>query len=176
MARALSALAGALTIPVIYLIGRQLRGPQVGLLAAFILTISPFNIRFAQETRMYTLLTLNAGLAILALAYLLTGPEAGQVRLGATLVGRFKRGQNSLGEGVSPSTVEGLRPPPSYLRHVLRDLSGLRTDLAWLGYIFFTTATLLTHNTAVFFPLAANLFVLALICWRRQWPEKPGPL
>ena len=31
------------------------------------------------------------------------------------------------------------------------------------GYIIFTAATLWTHNTAVFFPFAANLFVLSLL-------------
>jgi mannosyltransferase len=36
------------------------------------------------------------------------------------------------------------------------------TGLTWLSYIIFTTATLLTHNTAIFFPIAANLFVLTL--------------
>jgi mannosyltransferase len=36
--------------------------------------------------------------------------------------------------------------------------------------VVFTTATLLTHNTAVFFLLATNLFVLGLLCLRRLIP------
>ncbi len=36
------------------------------------------------------------------------------------------------------------------------------TGLTWLGYAVFTVATLLTHNTAIFFLLAANLLVLSL--------------
>jgi mannosyltransferase len=46
--RALSALCSALTIPVIYLLGRRLAGRGVGLLAALILAISPFHAYFAQ--------------------------------------------------------------------------------------------------------------------------------
>jgi len=57
--RALSALCGTLTIPVIYLLGRRLADEKVGLLAALILAVSPFHVRFAQETRMYTLLALT---------------------------------------------------------------------------------------------------------------------
>lgn len=108
--RALSALCGILTIPALYLLGRRLVGQEVGLLAALILAVSPFHVRFAQEARMYTLLTLNASLALYALARLLTEP----------------------------------------------------TGLAWLGYVIFTTATLLSHNTAVLFPVATNLVVLSM--------------
>ena len=37
--------------------------------------------------------------------------------------------------------------------------------LAWLALIVFSAATLLTHNTAVFFLLAINLFVLGLLLY-----------
>src|SRR5512137_1136481 len=71
-ARLLSVLFGAATIPVIYLIGKRLSGAVVGLVAAVFLALSPFNIYFAQETRMYTLLMFNAAVAIYALVRLLT--------------------------------------------------------------------------------------------------------
>jgi hypothetical protein len=35
----------------------------------------------------------------------------------------------------------------------------------------FTTATVLSHNTAVFFPIAVNLFVFGLVFVRRRWPR-----
>ena len=54
--RMLSAILGTLTIPVMFLLGRRLMGTTVGLLAALILALSPFHVRFAQETRMYTTL------------------------------------------------------------------------------------------------------------------------
>ena len=111
--RALSALFGTLTIPVIYLLGRRLADDKVGLLAALLFAVSPFHVRYAQEARMYTLLALNVSLALYALACLLDGRRRG--------------------------------------------------GLAWLAYVFFTIATLLTHNTAVFFPAAVSIFVLLLI-------------
>jgi uncharacterized membrane protein len=150
-ARSLSALMGTLTIPVIFLIGRRMAGAGVGLIAAFILALSPFHVRFAQEARMYTLLTLNASLAILALTCLLTDDRAATLRIGR----QFGHALRSL------RTTDRATPR-------VREVS---TDLAWVGYIVFTTAALLTHNTTVFFPLAANLFVLGLIAVRRRWPS-----
>nr|HMN61671.1 hypothetical protein [Anaerolinea sp.] len=44
----------------------------------------------------------------------------------------------------------------------------VETDLAWVGLVVFTVATLLTHNTAVFFLAAANLFVLSLMLYQRN--------
>ena len=82
--RALSALCGTLTIPLVYLLGRRLADDRAGFLAALILAVSPFHVRFAQETRMYTLLTLNVSLALYALARLLTDPRSAEARLGHT--------------------------------------------------------------------------------------------
>jgi hypothetical protein len=45
-------------------------------------------------------------------------------------------------------------------------LRAIETDLAWLGTMIFTSAAMLSHNTAVFFPVAINLFVLGLILVR----------
>jgi len=56
----LSVLFGVLAIVMVYVVGRQLFDQQVGLLGAFILAISPFNIEFSQEARMYSLMTLLA--------------------------------------------------------------------------------------------------------------------
>ena len=84
--RLLSALVGAGTIPVIYLIGKRLSGAVTGLAAAALLAVSPFHIYFAQETRMYTLLTFNAAVAIYALVTLLTG-EAATSSIGSQLQG-----------------------------------------------------------------------------------------
>jgi len=50
----LSVLFGVLAIPMIYVVGRQLFNKGVGLVAAFILALSSFNIYYSQETRMYS--------------------------------------------------------------------------------------------------------------------------
>ncbi len=76
--RLLSALFGAGTIPFIYLIGKRMSGEVMGLAAAVFLAFSPFNIFYAQETRMYTLLTFNAAVAIYALVRLLTDSRSDQ--------------------------------------------------------------------------------------------------
>lgn len=151
--RALSALCGTLTIPVVYLLGRRLADESVGLLAALILAVSPFHVRFAQEARMYTLLTLNASLALGLLAWLLTDPRSAGVRLGQQFVDLCQTWRTD--------------------RHWL-PLQAIETDLAWLGYVVFTAATLLSHNTAVFFPVATNLFVLGLVLARVSGCKVPG--
>lgn len=146
--RMLSAMFGALTLPVIFLIGRRLAGNAVGLAAAFILAISPFHVRFAQEARMYTLLMLNASLATLALVYLLTDPRASSATIGRQLAVFFQNRRAASAE----------KQVNSRCNHKM-ELGAIRTDLAWLAYMLFTALTVLTHNTAVFFPIAVNLFV-----------------
>ena len=74
--RFLSVLFSVATIPFIYLIGKRISGPATGLAAAVLLTVSPFNIRYSQETRMYTLLVFNAAVALYALVRLLTDGRA----------------------------------------------------------------------------------------------------
>jgi uncharacterized membrane protein len=53
-----SAVAGVLAIPLIYLLGRRLAGANVGLLAAGLLSISPYHIWYSQEAKMYTMVVL----------------------------------------------------------------------------------------------------------------------
>lgn len=57
--RYFSVVCAVLTIPVIYRTGRLIAGYKVGLLAAFLLAVSPFHIWYAQEARMYTFLALT---------------------------------------------------------------------------------------------------------------------
>ena len=70
--RAFSALASVLTIPVFYAGCRRLLDPATAGIAVFILAISPFHVQFAQETRMYALLTLEVACVIYFLARLMT--------------------------------------------------------------------------------------------------------
>ena len=70
--RTLSALASVVTIPVFYAACRRLLDGKTAAIAAFILTVSPFHVQFAQETRMYALLTLEVACVIYFLARLFT--------------------------------------------------------------------------------------------------------
>ena len=150
--RLLSALLGTLTIPVIFFLGRRLLGSTAGLLAALILALSPFHVRFAQETRMYALLMFNAAVALLALVYLLKGSSAG----------RLKPPQ-------PPQSLPAQTPAADAGRLGDRcgDL-GRRMWPAWLAYIVFTAATMLTHHTAILFPVAVNVFVLGFVLWSQE--------
>ena len=62
--RSLSVFASAATVGLTYDLGRRLFGRVAGLLAAFLLAIAPFHIYYAQEARMYALLTLWATLLV----------------------------------------------------------------------------------------------------------------
>jgi len=118
--RWLSALASTLAIPVFYAFVHTLAAERAALIAAFVLAIAPFHVRFAQEARMYALLTLAAAGVMLGVAILLTPASQARQRAG------------------------------------------------WVTYVLATVATLLTHNTALFLPVAANLFMLPFILWQKQ--------
>ncbi len=53
-----STIAGTLAIPALYGLGRALRGPRLGVIAAALLTISPYAHWYAQDAKMYSLLVL----------------------------------------------------------------------------------------------------------------------
>ncbi|HEU4707058.1 MAG TPA: glycosyltransferase family 39 protein [Solirubrobacterales bacterium] len=62
--RSLSALAGVLTIPVAYLIGRELRSSRTGLLAAALVAVNPMLLWYSQEARAYALLALFCAVSL----------------------------------------------------------------------------------------------------------------
>jgi mannosyltransferase len=87
--RALSALAGVLTAALCYAIGSRLFDRRVGLLAALLVAIHPFQVYYAQEARMYALLGTFSAASILLTAAVLTIP-------GQMTAGRFKPRQAAL--------------------------------------------------------------------------------
>ncbi len=62
--RSLSAIAGTAAIPVAYLCGRELVSRRAGLVAAALVTVSPFMIWYSQEAREYMLMTLLSGASL----------------------------------------------------------------------------------------------------------------
>jgi mannosyltransferase len=62
--RALSALLGTMLVYLIYLLGRHLADHWLGLVAAFLSAISPFQVYYSQETRMYILLAALSALSV----------------------------------------------------------------------------------------------------------------
>jgi uncharacterized membrane protein len=180
-ARLLSALFGAGTIPIIYLIGKRMSGAVMGLAAAVFLAFSPFNIYYAQETRMYTLLTFNVTVAMYALVRLLT--DSRSVKPIGSQFGEYLHAWRT-SEPVEPDTggdfsyKDETRNHTGWrawiFRHRWLPIQTIETDLAWLAFIVFSAATLLSHNTAVFFPVATNIFVLGLMLFQRI--KKSGSL
>ena len=68
-------LIGVLSIPVIYLLGEHLLGKAEGLLASFLLAISPVAIRWSQSVRMYSAMLL---FSVLSLFFLLRALREGK--------------------------------------------------------------------------------------------------
>jgi mannosyltransferase len=63
--RAISAGAGVATVPVAYLIGRELRGRRAGLWAAALVAVNPMMLWYSQEARAYALVALFGALSVL---------------------------------------------------------------------------------------------------------------
>jgi mannosyltransferase len=63
--RSLSLLASVGSIPLLYILGRNLLSAEVGIYAAFLFSFAPFQIAYAQEARPYSLLVFFALLSTL---------------------------------------------------------------------------------------------------------------
>jgi len=59
-----SCLFGIATIPLVYLFGKEVFNKKEGLLASFIISLSPWYVRWSQDARMYTELTFFTILAL----------------------------------------------------------------------------------------------------------------
>jgi mannosyltransferase len=84
--RSMSALIGTITIPVMYLAGREI-SPRVGLWAAALTTVSPSMFFFSQEARTYGLLVLFSAAAFVAWQRSLREPSARHLGAWALLSG-----------------------------------------------------------------------------------------
>jgi mannosyltransferase len=60
-----SALYGALTIPAVYLLGREFHSRDIGILASGLLALSPFHIFYSQDARPYAMMLLFCTIALI---------------------------------------------------------------------------------------------------------------
>jgi len=176
--RLLSVLFGTATIPVMYWIGKRIVGQVAGVAAAMFMALSLFNVFYAQEARMYTLLTFNASLAIYALVRLLTNPRS--VRpIGSQFWEALRPGRTPVPVEPAPKKEFSYRDESAQTgwRTWFRwaSVQGVETDLAWVGFIVFSALTLLTHNTAVLFLFTINVFVLGLMLFQHLGKSGPQP-
>jgi mannosyltransferase len=158
--RSFSALWGALTLPVIYLAGARIGGRALGLLAALLLAVAPLHISFAQDARMYTMLTFNASMALLCMLHLLDDPTTREHPLFFD-PRRHAKVREEYEERKNSRQVANQETRTGWLPSVLGSrFSVLGADWWWLGFILFTTLTFLSHNTAIFFIIAVGLFTV----------------
>lgn len=73
--RLLSALISVAAVPVVYWIGTDNFSRRAGILAALLLAINPFDIRYAQEARSYSLLAVLVSISLLAFFVCLRRPS-----------------------------------------------------------------------------------------------------
>jgi len=74
--RFFSALCFAFTMPVVYVIGRTVGGRRAGYYAVGLAATAPFLIRYAQEARMYAMLTFFCSLALMSAALIISRQSA----------------------------------------------------------------------------------------------------
>lgn len=73
--RFLSLVFGVLTVPLLYRLARLAFGELVGLLAALLCALSPFQVYYSQEARMYALATFATTLSMFLLARIVSDKE-----------------------------------------------------------------------------------------------------
>ncbi len=83
--RSLSALAGLLTVPVAYAIGRRVAGPRAGLATAALVAVNPLLVWFSQEARSYALAALLSAVALLLFLHAREADPRGRLLAGWAL-------------------------------------------------------------------------------------------
>jgi len=78
--RSLSALLGTLLVLLTFALGRSVAGNTIGLVASFFAALSPFQIYYSQETRMYILCALLGALSVYTFLRLLSTWQGGFTR------------------------------------------------------------------------------------------------
>jgi 4-amino-4-deoxy-L-arabinose transferase-like glycosyltransferase len=130
--RFLSVIGGVLTIAVVLRIAYSVFGERVGIVAAFLTALSPFQVYYSQEARMYIWVTLWSALSVCAFIQ----------------VSGFKFQVEQSAIGNQRSAVSGQQSA----------VIGHRSSVsAWLAYIVATLAALYTQYVGAFIVLAENL-------------------
>jgi uncharacterized membrane protein len=81
--RSLSALLGTATIPLVFVLGREVAGRTAGLVAAALCAFNPLLIWYSQEARSYSLMVLLTALSLLAFLRVLDAPSGRRLALWA---------------------------------------------------------------------------------------------
>lgn len=75
-AKLLSSVFGIAAVGMCYLLGKRLHSVRVGLYAAFLMAVNPFNIYYSQEARVYTMYLFSAALSFYCLLGFIKEPKS----------------------------------------------------------------------------------------------------
>ena len=128
-----SAVLGVLTVPLVYAFGRTIGGARLAAVAALFFAIAPFQIRYAQEARMYALLTFLAALTMWGVSTLLAPSRPDDCEAGSS-------------RADSPS--------------ILGQKSALP---AWMAVVAGSVGALYTHHTAILLLVSWNLVLFVCL-------------
>jgi len=139
--RFLSVIAGVLTVAVTFRLASTFFGNRVAIVAAFLAALSPFQVEYSQEARMYVWVMLFAAVSVWAMTMMLR--RSGEWRAAR----------------VADASTPATRHPSRVTR-----------SLAWLLYVAATIAMLYTQYFGAFVVVAENLaFVVWLVmAWRKS--------
>ncbi|HKE00875.1 MAG TPA: glycosyltransferase family 39 protein [Planctomycetota bacterium] len=124
---------GTATIAVLGLAGATAFGPFAGAVAAFLLAVNPFHVRFSQEARMYALLGLLAAVSLLFLARALRADRRrdGLLFGAAAAATVYAHYHFLLAVGLALVATSCLRPRPRWL--LRGELLAFGLTLPWIA-------------------------------------------
>jgi hypothetical protein len=168
--RSFSAVAGVLLVAVIVLIGRRAApgnaGRWLGLLAAFLAAVNPFQIYYSQEARMYMLLALESAVLFWALlAMVRSGDDPSTQRRRDAETQERKTLTQSREDAKAPIS-QSPNPP----------ISNLQSPIFQSLFVFAAITGLYTHYSFPIILAAAGLAYLALYLHHRVTPSPSHPL
>ena len=132
------------TVPLVYMLGRVIRSPLTGLIAAALFVTSPYMIRYAGEVRPYALLPLLAAAGFLCMAQLVS------IYRSDAAVHPF---------ALSLRRLRDPRVRPAVVTQ----------NLLWLGVAAFTFLLMITHMSATVAPLALGLAAVGVALFMGRW-------
>lgn len=151
----LSLAAGVLLITLVYSLARRVAGRPVALPAAALVALSPFNLWYSQEVRMYTLGACLGAVVVYAL-FRATGIRHAGARAGTDPAWEAERAASGLAQRA------GREDRPAW----------------WAVYALAAAVGMYTLYYFVFLLVATNLWLLARLVWTqtRQWREGRWPV
>jgi mannosyltransferase len=149
MLRLPSAISGAIAAGATSALGWVLGGPAAGLVAGVLLALSPLQVHFGQEARMYAALCASATISAAAVFWFGTHPEAAaRPILRSHWLHRHWLGIATVRPGRLDSQSSAAEPAPYGV---------------WSAYGLGMLASLYLHNTAVIFAATLGLAMLPLL-------------